>query len=119
LSNHLNGDAEIHSGNDHEITDKNDLIAALVRGWNTFNVTSISIQVLLPEGLALNLQINGTASVDTMSLTFTGNMLKGSERVRTLAHTPDGSYLDFIVQWRDFGVRLMKDHIHEKGILSP
>ena len=78
----------------------------MLKGWNTFDVTSISTQVLLTEDLALNLQINDTVSGDSLGLMFTRNRVKGSERVRTLAHTPDGSYADFIVHWRDFGMRV-------------
>ena len=88
------------------IGDYASLNEALTRGWNTFDVTSISTQVLLPEGLALNLQITDTVSGQVLSQIFTGNRVEGSERVWTLAHTPDGSYTDFVVRWREFGLRL-------------
>ncbi len=78
----------------------------LTRGWNTFDVTSISTQVLLPEGLALNLQITDTVSGQILSKMFTGNRVEGAERVWTLAHTPNGTYTDFVVRWREFGLRL-------------
>jgi neutral trehalase len=105
-------DRGIQSGRELAITDYEGLKNALLTGWNTFDVTSISTQVLLPEGLALNLQINDTITGDTLGLMFTGNRVKGSERVWTKAHTPDGSYTDFIVRWRDFGMRVQT---HARG----
>jgi putative isomerase len=91
---------------DEQVTDYESLKTKLLRSWNTFDVTSISTQVLLPEGLALNLQINDTVSGKELSMMFTGNRVPGSERVWTNAHTPDGSYTDFVVRWNDFGMRL-------------
>jgi neutral trehalase len=88
------------------------LKSELLSGWNTFDVTSISTQVLLPEGLALNLQINDTVSGGRLKLMFTGNRVAGSEKVWTLAHTPDGSYTDFIVRWKEFGMRIQS---HAEG----
>ena len=84
----------------------------LLQGWNTFDVTSVSTQVLLPDGLALNLQISDTATGRELKLMFTGNRVKGSERVWTNAHTPDGSFTDFIVNWGDFGLRVQT---HARG----
>ncbi|KPL22495.1 MAG: hypothetical protein AMS23_07835, partial [Bacteroides sp. SM1_62] len=105
-------DRGIQSGKELAVTDYDGLKNVLLTGWNTFDVTSISTQVLLPEGLALNLQINDTITGDTLGLMFTGNRVKGSERVWTKAHTPDGSYTDFIVRWRDFGMRV---RTHARG----
>jgi hypothetical protein len=73
----------------HRCRLRDDLKNALIRGWNTFNVTIISTQILFPEGLALNLQIDDTISGDTLSLMFTGYRVKESERVRILAHIPE------------------------------
>ncbi len=91
---------------DQQVTDYPGLKNDLLRGWSTFDVTSISTQVLLPEGLALNLQINDTVTGKGLKLMFTGNRVKGSERVWTNAHTTDGSYTDFVVRWSGFGMRL-------------
>ena len=88
------------------ITGYESLNAHLQQGWSTFDGTSISTQVLLPGGLALNLQINDTVTGKELKLMFTGNGVEGSERVWTNAHTPDGSYTDFVVRWNDFGMRL-------------
>jgi len=78
----------------------------LLRGWNTWDVTSISTQVLLPEGLALNLQVHDTLSGRVLKGMFTGNQSKGSEKVWVKAHTPDGTYTDFEVRWMDFALRI-------------
>ncbi|MFO7933472.1 MAG: trehalase family glycosidase [Bacteroidales bacterium] len=101
---------------DPGVTGYRELKQRLLKGWNTFDVTSISTQVLLPEGLAVNLQINDTVSGEHLKLMFTGNRAEGAERVWTKAHTPDGSYTDFVVRWRDFGMRLQThaegDHLY-------
>ncbi|MDZ7319854.1 MAG: trehalase family glycosidase [candidate division KSB1 bacterium] len=79
---------------------------AILKGWNTWDNRSILTQVLLPEGLALTLQLKDTLSGDTLRYAFTGNTVKGAEYVRPLAHTTDGSYTDFLLYWRDFGMRI-------------
>ncbi len=78
----------------------------ILDGWNTWDNRSILTHVLLPEGLALTVQIHDTLKGDSLVQAFTGNRVKGSEKVRTLAHTPDGSYTDFVMHWREFGMRV-------------
>ncbi len=94
------------------ITDYEAMNNCLLQGWNTYDVTSISTQVLLPEGLALNLQVTDTVSGHTLKQMFTGNRAEGAERVWTNAHTPDGTYTDFVVRWRAFGLRVQT---HARG----
>jgi neutral trehalase len=84
----------------------------VLRGWNTWDVTSISTQVLLPQGLAVNLQVHDSLSGRELKLMFTGNQSKGSEKVWVIAHTPDGSYTDYRVQWLDFKLRVQS---HSEG----
>ena len=78
----------------------------ILDGWNTWDNRSILTHVLLPEGLALTIQIQDTLREDSLIYAFTGNRVKGSEQVRTIAHTADGSYTDFILNWREFGMRV-------------
>ena len=87
-------------------TEYKKLSESITKGWNTWDNNSIMTQVLLPEGLAFQMMIRDTVNNDTLILAFTGNRVKGSEKVRTLAHTPDGSYTDFTMTWRDFGLRI-------------
>lgn len=75
-------------------------------GWNTFDNRSIMNHVLLPEGLAVHLKIHDSINGNKLGLAFTGNRVPGSEKVRTIAHTPDGSYTDFRMTWQEFGLQV-------------
>jgi hypothetical protein len=75
----------------------------LGRGWNTWDVNSVTTEVLLPEGLAIHLGLkhNSTLSQDA----FLGNVLigrldKGAEQVTPGPHAWDGSYTELRVAWK-------------------
>lgn len=89
-----------------KISNSEQLNRHLLKGWNTWDNRSILTQVLLPEGLALTLQVKDTLSGDSLRYAFTGNTVKGAEYVRPLAHAADGSYTDFLLYWREFGMRI-------------
>ncbi|RMG62379.1 MAG: hypothetical protein D6722_18525 [Bacteroidetes bacterium] len=80
---------------------------AHLQGWNTWDNRSIWAQVLLPEGFALRFMLEDTVANERLALVFTGNKVLGSEKVRTLAHTPDGSYTASQVMWRAFNLTLV------------
>lgn len=89
-----------------KISNYDHLNRRILTGWNTWDNRSILTQVLLPEGLALTLQVQDTLTGDSLRYAFTGNSVKGAEYVRPIAHTPNGSYTDFQLYWRDFGMRI-------------
>jgi Mannosylglycerate hydrolase MGH1-like glycoside hydrolase domain len=75
----------------------------LARGWNTWDVNSVTTEVLLPEGLAIHLGLkhNSTEFQDA----FLGNALigrldKGAEQVTPGPHAWDGSYTELRVAWK-------------------
>ena len=75
----------------------------LASGWNTWDVNSVTTEVLLPEGLAIHLGMkhNSTEFQDA----FLGNALigrldKGAEQVTPGPHAWDGSYTELDVAWR-------------------
>lgn len=88
------------------ISDYAGLNTQILKGWNTWDNRSISTQVLLPEGVAFNLRINDTVNGGQLDMMFPGNRAAGAEKVWTIAHTPDGSFTDFYVTWRDMGMRV-------------
>ena len=90
----------------------------MIKGWNTFDVTLIIIvtKVLLPDGMALNLQTGDIWSGDSLVLMFTGNRVKGSERLRTIAHTPDG-YLSIATPQTEVLRRRRGTHFYHRGAL--
>lgn len=78
----------------------------MLNGWNTWDNRSILTHVHLPEGLALIVKLENRSSGEVLEHAFTGNRVPGSEKVETLAHTGDGSYTDFILQWRNFDIQV-------------
>ena len=73
---------------------------SIVQGWNTWDNRNILSHVLLPDKAALHLKLEDSLSSKLLGLSFTGNRTAGSEKVITLAHTPDGSYTAFRIQWQ-------------------
>ncbi len=98
-----------------------ELNETLLQGWNTFDSRSILTQVLMPEGLAFTVQIHDSLKGDSLYFAFTGNRVKGAERVHPKAHTPDGSFTDFEMTWREFDVRVqtVSDQQHVSFLLIP
>ncbi|GAB4417381.1 MAG: hypothetical protein OHK0039_27680 [Bacteroidia bacterium] len=84
------------------LSDRASLVQAVATGWNTWDNRSIFSHVRLPQGFALQLHLVDTLSGRVLDKVFTGNKVEGSERVRTLAHTPDGIYTAFTLQWNGF-----------------
>jgi hypothetical protein len=75
----------------------------LARGWNTWDVNSVTTEVLLPEGLAIHVGMkhNSTEFQDA----FLGNVLigrldQGAEVVTPGPHAWDGSYTSVDVAWK-------------------
>ncbi len=89
-----------------KMSDYKQLQKDILTGWNTWDNRSILTQVLLPEGLALTLQVHDSLSGDSLRFAFTGNRVPGSEYVRPIAHSTDGSHTDFLLYWRDIGIRV-------------
>jgi putative isomerase len=88
----------------------------LLSGWNTWDNRSIMTHVLLPEGLAYVLSLEDEKSGETLKYAFTGNRVEGAEKVITVAHTPDGAYTEFFLEWKDLHVNIQTtakaDDIH-------
>ena len=62
--------------------------------------------MLLPEELALVMQLQDGPSGKVLPIAFTGNRVPGAEKVETIAHTPDGSYTDFTLSWETIEIRV-------------
>lgn len=85
----------------------------LAQGWNTWDVESVTTQVLLPEGLAIHagLKHNTTEASDA----FLGNALIGrlapdAEQVTPGPHSWNGSYTDLRISWRGDNWRIQSAH---------
>jgi putative isomerase len=78
----------------------------LQTGWNTWDNRSVLTHVYLPDGLALVLGLEDTKAKNYRQTFFTGNRIIGSDRVRTIAHTPDGSFTHLSLEWQNINIRV-------------
>ena len=74
----------------------------LATGWNTWDVNSVTTQVLLPEGLAIHLGLkhNTTESGEAfLGDTLIGRLRPNAERVFPGPHAWNGRYTDLSISW--------------------
>lgn len=85
----------------------------LARGWNTWDVHSVTTQVLLPEGLAIHvgLKHNSTEYGDAfLSDALIGRLTPGAEQVTPGPHAWDGSSTDLSLAWHGHRWRVESAH---------
>lgn len=81
----------------------------LAQGWNTWDVNSVTTQVLLPEGLAIHvgLKHNTTSWGDAfLRDVLIGRLDPGAEVVVPGPHSWDGSYTELSVSWKGHSWRV-------------
>jgi putative isomerase len=85
----------------------------LASGWNTWDVHSVTTQVLLPDGLAIHvgLKHNSTLYSDAfLGDALIGRQTQGAEQVFPGSHSWDGSYTDLRLSWKGHDLRLQTAH---------
>ncbi len=85
----------------------------LARGWNTWDVHSVTTHVLLPDGLAIRvgMQHNSTLNSDAyLGDVLIGRLDKGAEVVTPGPHAWDGSYTDLSIEWKEHKWRVQSAH---------
>jgi hypothetical protein len=92
----------------------------LAAGWNTWDVHSVTTQVLLPAGLAIRMGVSRKSTLNSDA--FLGDALIGrqgsnEEQVFPGAHAWDGSYTDLRLKWREVDVRLQTAHVGEDLVM--
>jgi putative isomerase len=92
----------------------------LATGWNTWDVHSVTTQVLLPEGLAIRVGLQHKTTLYDDA--FLGDVLIGgpgrnSEQVFPGPHSWDGSYTDGRVVWRDLDLCIQSAHAGEDLVI--
>ena len=85
----------------------------LAQGWNTWDVHSVTTQVLLPEGLAIHVGMKHNTTLNGDA--FLGDALIGrfgadAEVVTPGPHAWDGSYTDLTVEWKGHKWRVESAH---------
>ncbi|MGC2398726.1 MAG: trehalase family glycosidase [Acidobacteriaceae bacterium] len=90
-----------------------ELQTRLASGWNTWDVHSVTTQVLLPDGLAIHvgLKHNSTEFQDAyLGDALIGRQAKGAEQVFPGPHSWRGSYTDLRLSWKGHSLRLQTAH---------
>ena len=85
----------------------------LAAGWNTWDVHSVTTQVLLPDGLAIHvgLKHNSTLSQDAfLGDALIGRLTPDAEQVFPGPHSWEGSYTDLRLSWKGHELRLQTAH---------
>ncbi len=85
----------------------------LAQGWNTWDVNSVTTQVLLPSGLAIHVAMKHNTTVNAEAFlenTLIGRLSSGAEQVFPGAHSWDGSYTDLRVTWKGHNWRVQSAH---------
>ena len=85
----------------------------LAQGWNTWDVSSVTTHVLLPEGLAIRLGLkhNTTESNEAfLANALIGRIAQDAEQVFPGAHSWDGSYTDLRIAWKGHNWRVQSGH---------
>jgi putative isomerase len=85
----------------------------LAQGWNTWDVNSVTTQVLLPRGLAIHLAMkhNTTESGEAyLESTLIGRLSPDAAQVFPGPHAWDGSYTDLHVTWKGHNWRVQSAH---------
>jgi hypothetical protein len=85
----------------------------LTAGWNTWDVHSVTTQVLLPDGLAIHvgLKHNTTLGGDAfLGDALIGRLTPDAEQVFPGPHSWEGSYTDLRLSWKGHELRLQTAH---------
>ena len=108
-------------GQSHERSrDYDALQKRLAKGWNTWDVHSVTTHVLLPAGLALRVglqhktTLNGEASLGDVLI---GGPGRNMEQVFPGPHAWDGSYTDLRLAWRELDLRIQSAHTGDDFVI--
>jgi putative isomerase len=85
----------------------------LAMGWNTWDVHSVTTEVLLPDGLAIHvgLKHNSTLYGDAfLGDALIGRLTAGAEQVFPGPHAWEGGYTDLRLSWKGHDLRLQTAH---------
>lgn len=91
------------------------LNAELAKGWNTWDTNSVLTHILLPEGLAVSLQLQDGQTGDVLENALIGRSeFDSMEHVVPGPHAYDGSYTELEITWRNIHVRVQSASIDDE-----
>jgi putative isomerase len=101
-----------------------ELQRSLAQGWNTWNTRSVASQVLLPQGVAINIGIKHNAIYQEAWLPELqiGRQGQDAEDVTpgihtAITHAQDGRYADLRVRWRGQELRIQSATVQNDLVL--
>lgn len=95
-----------------------ELKSRLSKGWNTWDTRSVLCHVLLPESLAINLQLIDHQLKDTLKDALIGREGFGpKDHVIPGPHAYDGSYTELVVEWHNIFVKVQSATQNEQLFL--
>ena len=87
----------------------------LAKGWNTWDTNSVLSHVLLPQGLAIKLQLLDGQSGEILEDALIGrSAFDSKEHVTAGSHAYDGSYTELELEWHDIHVRVQSAAVDEE-----
>ena len=81
----------------------------LARGWNTWDVNSVTTQVLLPDGLAIHIGLKHNSAEfgeEYLEGALIGRLSPEAEQVTPGPHAWDGRYTDLRISWKGHSWRI-------------
>jgi len=85
----------------------------LETGWNTWDVHSVTTQVLLPAGLAIRIGLHHKTTLRSEAFladALIGRLNANAEQVFAGPHAWDGSYTDLRLKWEGLDLRIQSAH---------
>ena len=85
----------------------------LARGWNTWDVHSVTTQVLLPEGLAVRVAVHRKTALNGerfLADALIGRQGPNVEQVFPGPHAWDGSYTELRLKWLEIELEIQSAH---------
>lgn len=83
-------------------------------GWNTWDVHSVTTQVLLPEGLAIRVSVRSKTALNGEAFladALIGRPGQNTEKVFPGPHAWDGSYTGLRLAWRGIELQIQSAHV--------
>jgi hypothetical protein len=104
------------SGNEQEAPGAERVLGTeLAKGWNTWDTNSVLSHVLLPQGLAIKLQLQDGQSGDVLEQALIGRSeFDSKEHVTPGPHAYDGSYTELQLEWRDIHVQVQSASVDDE-----
>lgn len=95
------------------VSDYTPIHQRLVSGWNTWDSRNVLSQVLLPQGLAVNLSFKQHYWLEEQYLrkALIGRRGKDAEKIKPGPHTLNGDYSELEIQWEQLHARIETAHV--------